>query len=57
MTELTDHVARLIIAETLDACHGNRSQAAKRLGISRPTLLYKMGKYGLDAAAIEESDK
>ena len=57
LTELNDHVARLIIAETLDACHGNRSRAAKRLGISRPTLLYKLGKYNLDADAIEESDK
>lgn len=57
LTDLTDHVTRLIIAESLTACDGNRSQAAKRLGVSRPTLLYKMAKYGLDKPSNEETDK
>ena len=49
LVDLTDHVTRLVINETLTACGGNRSQAAKRLGVSRPTLLYKLTRYGLDA--------
>ena len=57
LADLTDHVARLIIVETLTACNGNQSQAAKRLGVSRPTLLYKMGKYGLHTADKGEADK
>jgi two-component system nitrogen regulation response regulator GlnG len=48
LTALTDHVAKRVIAEALAACNGNRSQTAKRLGISRPTLLYRLAKYGLD---------
>jgi DNA-binding NtrC family response regulator len=57
LADLTDHVARLIIVETLTACNGNQSQAAKRLGVSRPTLLYKLGKYGLHTAERGETDK
>jgi two-component system nitrogen regulation response regulator GlnG len=57
LTDLTDHLTRLIIAETLTACNGNRSQTAKRLGVSRPTLLYKLAKFGLDMPSHEETDK
>ena len=57
LSDLTDHVTRLIIAESLTACDGNRSQAAKHLGVSRPTLLYKMAKFGLDKPSNEETDK
>ena len=57
LNDLTDHVTRLIIGETLTACNGNRSQAAKRLGVSRPTLLYKLAKFGLDTPFHEETDK
>jgi nitrogen regulation protein NR(I) len=42
-----DHFASLIISETLDLTSGNRSRAAKLLGISRPTLLSKIDKYRL----------
>jgi DNA-binding NtrC family response regulator len=51
LVDLTDHVMRLIIEETLTACAGNRSLAAKRLGISRPTLLYKLSRLGIDKEA------
>ena len=57
LTDLTDHLTRLIIKETLTVYNGNRSQAAKRLGVSRPTLLYKLAKFGLDSPAQEETDK
>jgi nitrogen regulation protein NR(I) len=39
--------ARLLISEALDLTGGNRSKAAKLLGISRPTLLSKIDKYRL----------
>jgi DNA-binding NtrC family response regulator len=42
-----DHFARLLISEALDLTGGNRSRAAKLLGISRPTLLSKIDKYRL----------
>ena len=35
------------IAEALAACEGNQTQAAKRLGLSRRALIYKMRKHGL----------
>jgi nitrogen regulation protein NR(I) len=42
-----DHFASLLISEALDMTGGNRSRAAKLLGISRPTLLAKIEKYRL----------
>jgi nitrogen regulation protein NR(I) len=42
-----DHFASLLIGEALDLTGGNRSRAAKLLGISRPTLLSKIDKYRL----------
>ena len=40
-------VSNRVIAEALKKTHGNRSQAAKLLGISRPTLHAKINKYGI----------
>jgi DNA-binding NtrC family response regulator len=45
--ECMDHFATLLISEALDLTGGNRSRAAKLLGISRPTLLSKIDKYHL----------
>jgi nitrogen regulation protein NR(I) len=42
-----DRFASLLISEALDLTGGNRSRAAKILGISRPTLLSKIDKYRL----------
>jgi two-component system response regulator HydG len=39
---------RLLIAKTLAETDGNRSEAARRLQITRKTLLNKLKKYGLD---------
>ena len=44
---VTDRVTRQTIAEVLSHTDGNRSQAARLLGVSRPTLLAKMRKFGL----------
>ncbi|MBU1228373.1 MAG: sigma-54 dependent transcriptional regulator [Proteobacteria bacterium] len=42
-----DTVARGTIAEALEITGGNRTRAAKLLGLSRPTLIAKIEKYGL----------
>ncbi len=47
---LKDRVAafeRGLIAEELRRCQGNQSEAARRLGVSRVTLIDKMKRYGL----------
>ena len=44
---LLERVERLAVVEALRLAEGNRSQAAKRLGISRPTLLDRIDKYKL----------
>ncbi len=43
--DLMDHFARILITETLNITEGNRSRAAKLIGLSRPTLLSKIEKY------------
>jgi nitrogen regulation protein NR(I) len=45
---LLHRFAGLVISEALDLTGGNRSRAARLLGISRPTLLSKMEKYRLE---------
>lgn len=42
-----DRFASLLISEALNLTGGNRSRAAKLLGLSRPTLHSKIEKYGL----------
>ena len=44
-----DEVERLAILETLDSCGGNKSEAARRLGVTRKTLHSKLARYGLSA--------
>ena len=38
---------RNLIAQALDKCGGNRSRAARLLGLTRDTLLYRMKKYAI----------
>lgn len=42
-----DGMERQLIARTITSCHGNLSQVASRLGISRQTLYNKIKRYGL----------
>jgi len=42
-----NHFAAMIIREALNICGGNRTQAAKLLGLSRPTLHSRIEKYGI----------
>ncbi len=54
--DLIDRFSALLITEALNITNGNRSQAAKMLGLSRPTLLAKIEKYGIkiETAATSE---
>jgi len=45
--DLMDRFARVLITETLNFTEGNRSRAARLIGLSRPTLLSKIEKYGI----------
>lgn len=44
--DLEDMVKDLLV-QALERAKGNKSEAARLLGISRPTLLYRLDKYGL----------
>ena len=50
-----DHVASLLISEALDLTEGNRSRAAKLLGMSRPTFHSKLDKYGIRIGTTNKS--
>jgi len=39
-------IDKQLVAEALNLCNGNKTQAARRLGITRPTLQAKLQKYG-----------
>jgi two-component system, NtrC family, response regulator AtoC len=48
--DVRDHIAdleRVAIATALESAGGNQTEAAKQLGISRRTLIYRMEKHGL----------
>jgi DNA-binding NtrC family response regulator len=42
-----DEMNRALVVQALDRCGGNRAKAAKLLGISRPTMIYRIEKYGI----------
>jgi len=42
-----DELEREMIRQALDRTHGNRSRAARLLGLTRDTLLYRIKKYAL----------
>jgi len=51
-----DHFAGMVIGEALNITGGNRSKAAKLLGLSRPTLHSKIEKYGLKLKTSVKED-
>lgn len=55
-TEIIDRFSGLLISEALNMTGGNRSQAAKILGLSRPTLLAKIEKYGIKLETAVKSE-
>jgi transcriptional regulator with GAF, ATPase, and Fis domain len=42
-----DELERDLICQALERNGGNRTKAAKELGLTRNTLLYRMQKHGL----------
>ncbi len=54
--EIIDRFAAILITEALNITNGNRSQAAKLLGLSRPTLLAKIEKYGIKIQTAAKTD-
>jgi nitrogen regulation protein NR(I) len=54
--DIVDRFAGLLITEALNITGGNRSQAAKLLGLSRPTLLAKIEKYGIKIETAVRND-
>ncbi len=53
LKERVEAYERGLIAQALRACGGNRTEAAKRLGIGRATLHEKLHKYGLETKPEE----
>jgi DNA-binding protein Fis len=51
-----DVFAGILVREALDMTGGNRSRAARLLGLSRPTLLSKIEKYRLKVGTSVTSD-
>jgi two-component system response regulator AtoC len=49
LKEQVEAFERAVVARALDATGGNQSEAARRLGTSRVTLIDKLRKYGLGA--------
>jgi nitrogen regulation protein NR(I) len=55
--DLIGEIEMEIIREALEIVGGNRSQAAKLLGLSRPTLITRMEKYGIKVQAHVSSEE
>jgi len=53
---LTDRFASILVSEALNLTGGNRTRAAKILGLSRPTLQSKMEKYSLKIESTVKGD-
>lgn len=51
-----DFCANLVVKEALNITGGNRSQAAKLLGLSRPTLHAKIEKYNMKFETLVKED-
>jgi DNA-binding NtrC family response regulator len=45
--EVSEDLEKRVIAQALERCRGRKSQAARLLGVSRPTLDAKIDAYGL----------
>jgi two-component system response regulator AtoC len=55
LREQIEALERRVIARTLAAVSGNQSEAARRLGLNRGTLIERVRKYGLGDGAANSS--
>jgi transcriptional regulator of acetoin/glycerol metabolism len=53
--QLMDEYSRQILLAAIAECRGNRTCAARRLGLSRTQFYRRLGMYGLDSAIQAES--
>jgi len=51
LRELLTNFERTLIARSLELSHGVQAEAARKLGLSRSDLGYKVGRYGLSGVA------
>ena len=51
-----DQFAGMLVGEALSFTQGNRSQAARLLGLSRPTLHAKIDKYQLTMETVVKKE-
>jgi transcriptional regulator with PAS, ATPase and Fis domain len=47
LKDAVDDLEKRMVREALESCRGNRTLAAKKLGLSRQGLLNKMYKFGI----------
>ncbi len=52
----TEQLEKAVVTKALTECHGNQTYVAKRLGISRRILRYKMDRYGIKPPSNGELD-
>ena len=57
LDDIVDFIGEAVVREALNLTDGNRTQAAKLLGISRPTLIAKIEKYGLKVETIVSKNR
>ena len=44
---MTEEYEKKIILELLEVCHGNKTEVARRLGLTVRNLYYKLDRYGI----------
>jgi two-component system response regulator PilR (NtrC family) len=50
LTGVLEHAEKELIVRTLTTTHGAQAEAARRMGLSRSALAYKLTKYGIRSA-------
>jgi len=54
--ETLEHWEQMMIREALRRANGNKSQAARSLGLTRNALRYRLSQMGLESESPEEGD-
>ena len=57
VAEATEGLERQVLTATLQENSWNKSQTARQLGVSRPTLDQKIEKYGLKRESEDRKEK
>ena len=54
--ETLEHWEQMMIREALRRANGNKSQAARSLGLTRNALRYRLSQMGLESESPEDGD-